>query len=234
MPKLVLLIASLLALYIAVTRIKQMPVAKRRSAYIQLAFIVAAGVAILLAATGKMHWIGALLTGLLVLIRQTLPLLVQFAPHLWGRLSRSAAGQSQVDTSLLRMTLDHDSGKLDGEVLAGTFQRQILSQLDQAQLDELLDYCKANDADSAQLLRTYLEQRFGAAYQSQESYQPSSSGTELTEQEALATLGLKSGATKEEVIAAHRRLMQKLHPDRGGNDYLAARVNAAKDFLLGE
>ena len=55
MPKLVLLIASLLALYIAITRIKQMPVANRRSAYIQLAFIVAAGVAILLAATGKMH-----------------------------------------------------------------------------------------------------------------------------------------------------------------------------------
>ena len=80
MPKLVLLIASLLALYIAITRIKQMPVANRRSAYIQLAFIVAAGVAILLAATGKMHWIGALLTGLLVLVRQTLPLLIQLAP----------------------------------------------------------------------------------------------------------------------------------------------------------
>ncbi len=234
MPKLVLLIASLLALYIAITRIKQMPVANRRSAYIQLAFIVAAGVAILLAATGKMHWIGALLTGLLVLVRQTLPLLIQLAPHLWGRLNRSTAGQSQVDTSLLRMTLDHDSGKLDGEVLAGTFQGRTLSQLDQAQLDQLLDYCQANDADSAQLLRTYLEQRFGAAYQSQDSYQPSSSGTELTEQEALATLGLNSGATKEEVISAHRKLMQKLHPDRGGNDYLAARVNAAKDFLLGE
>ena len=132
------------------------------------------------------------------------------------------------------MTLDHDSGKLDGEVLAGTFQGRTLSQLDQAQLDQLLDYCQANDADSAQLLLTYLEQRFRAAYQSQDRYQPSSSGTELTEQEALATLGLNSGATKEEVIAAHRKLMQKLHPDRGGNDYLAARVNAAKDFLLGE
>ena len=40
-------------------------------------------------------------------------------------------------------------------------------------------------------------------------------------------------AEKEAVIKAHKRLIQKLHPDRGGNDYLAAKVNAARDKLIG-
>lgn len=63
--------------------------------------------------------------------------------------------------------------------------------------------------------------------------QPSSAGAgALSLEEAYQVLGLQTGASKEDVIEAHRKLMQKLHPDRGGNDYLAARLNQAKDALL--
>ncbi len=55
----------------------------------------------------------------------------------------------------------------------------------------------------------------------------------MTRDEALKILGLKPDASKEEILAAHKRMMQKMHPDRGGSDHLASQINQAKDTLLG-
>ncbi|WP_461520919.1 J domain-containing protein [Porticoccus sp.] len=64
------------------------------------------------------------------------------------------------------------------------------------------------------------------------SGQPPSQDRGLTEHEAWQLLGLKPGASREDIIQAHKRLIQKVHPDRGGNDYLASQLNTARDLLL--
>ncbi len=62
---------------------------------------------------------------------------------------------------------------------------------------------------------------------------PGTRGGAMTRQEAYEVLGLAPGASEADIRAAHHRLMRTAHPDTGGSDWLAARVNMARDVLLG-
>ncbi len=62
--------------------------------------------------------------------------------------------------------------------------------------------------------------------------QQSNSNHSMSAAQAREVLGLKADCSKEDIIQAHRRMMQKVHPDRGGSDYLASQINTAKDILL--
>lgn len=150
---------------------------------------------------------------------------------------------SGVRTRFLEMSLDHDSGTLDGRVLDGRHAGLRLSQLDTAALKELLEEYRIADSQSAAVLEAYLDRvraewrdddAGGTAGAREEKRQRASrrSGS-MSRAEALEILGLEEGADAEAVRVAHRRLMQKLHPDRGGSNYLAAKLNEAKDLLLG-
>lgn len=237
MPRLILLLAVLAVLYIMFRRAQAVPPHLRRAEYIKLGLAAAVVAVVGLTLAGKMHWIGAALTGLLVIARQALPTLIRMFPMMASLKANASTGkgqQSTVSSELLRMHLDHDSGKLSGEVLKGEFQNWRLDEMDRGQLDSLMRYCKTNDADSVQLLDSYLQQRFPDADDfGADASASAASSSGMNRKEALAVLGLEESATDTDIIAAHRKLMQKLHPDRGGNDYLAAKINEAKDFLVG-
>lgn len=161
-------------------------------------------------------------------------LLTRFLRH------RSAGGfstpgrqqRTEVRTAFLRAWIDHSTGDVGGAVLAGRFAGRTLESLSDGELLDL-QVEAASDADSARVLDAYLDRRLGAGWRSAERPHPGAAKVEMSRQEALAVLGLAEGATAEDVRAAHRRLIQRVHPDVGGSADLAARINRAKDILLG-
>ena len=148
---------------------------------------------------------------------------------------------STVNTAYLRMSLDHDSGAMDGEVLSGAFAGRALSSLTLDELLSLLREC-ASDEQSTAVLAAYLDRVHpewrddaGAAGANAGAGQggPPPPGGAMTRDEALAILGLDDSADERDIETAYRALMQKMHPDHGGSDYFAAKLNEAKDVLLG-
>ena len=154
----------------------------------------------------------------------------------WGSQRSAAPGQtSNVHTAWLEMELDHESGEMNGTILQGARNGKRLGDLDQNALISFYD--EADDGETRRLLDAYLERRFGADWRPHEEPKdepPPRAATGMTRQEALKVLGLEEGATEDEIRAAHRRLMLQNHPDKGGSDYLASKINEAKDFLLGD
>ena len=139
------------------------------------------------------------------------------------------APADMVETAMLAMRLDPASGTLSGRVLRGHQAGRDLSELTPGELRALLAEAAANDAESVPLIEAWLDR----AHPGWRAAGPATPGSVPDRAEALAILGLAEGATETEIRAAHARLMRAAHPDAGGSDWLAARLNAARDALLG-
>lgn len=143
-----------------------------------------------------------------------------------------SAQRTEVRTAYLQAWIDHGTGDVGGTVLNGQFAGRTLDSLADGDLLGLHAECAA-DPDSHKVLEAYLDRRLGGDWRNAQRPPPSGSRTDMVRDEALAVLGLAEGATAEEIKAAHRRLIQRMHPDVGGSADLAARINRAKDVLLG-
>ncbi len=143
---------------------------------------------------------------------------------------------SQVETRFLHMELDHDSGRMSGQVVAGTFAGRDVSSLAFHDLISLLSECWREDDESARLVEAYLDREYPDWRERAKSEQTNGAGGggTMDRSEALQILGLAEGASDADIKEAHRRLIAGMHPDHGGSDYLAAQINRAKDILLGD
>jgi len=137
-----------------------------------IAVLLAAGL-LTLVLTGRAHWLAAVFAALLPFMRGLLtllghiPLLKRMLAGVDALKSKSepSSGQtSTVQSKYIRMTLNHDSGDINGEILTGQFKGRTLDQLDLEALMQLLRECQ-DDAESVALLQAYLDREHADTWQ---------------------------------------------------------------------
>ncbi|TCS61267.1 DnaJ domain-containing protein [Varunaivibrio sulfuroxidans] len=199
--------------------------------------LVGLTIIIVLAVSGRLLWALAALPAVLIWLMRLFGAFRAVKSFAGGREKKSEEKNSEIETSYLRMQLDHLTGRMHGVVLAGAYRGRALDTLPLEALLKLLGTLRVDDLDSARLLESYLER----AHPDWRDHNEDGYGNdgaartgEMARGEALKVLGLEETASAEEIKAAYRRLMANLHPDHGGSSYLAAQINRAKDVLLGD
>lgn len=158
-----------------------------------------------------------------------------------GASGPSGGARSQVRSEWVEMELDHDSGAMTGRVLRGAHAGSTLESLSFEELLALRAEAEPEDPDGARLIEAYLDRVHGPAWRSrgetargqERRSRARQRDAAMSVEEARRILGVEADAPDNAIRAAHRRMMKLNHPDRGGSDYLAAKINEAKDVLLG-
>ncbi len=146
-----------------------------------------------------------------------------------------ATGQSDtVKTDFLDVRIERETGAISGTITKGIFAGRELSSLRALDVALVWHDCRFVDPPSADLIERYLDRlhptwREDVARGEREMRDGDG---RMQPQQAFEILGLTPPASEDEIRRAHRDLMLKLHPDRGGSTYLSAQVNEAKDVLL--
>ena len=148
----------------------------------------------------------------------------------WGGKSSSGL-KSKVQTGMLSMELDHDSGTMFGTVLSGPSKGKLLAELPDEALRDFHVLCQSASDQSMALLEAWLDRakpEWRKSWGGTTNGKTRAASAAMSRDEALSVLGLNSAASPGEIKSAHKRLMKEFHPDKGGTDYLAAKINAAK------
>lgn len=232
LPRLLLFLIIAVGIWLFINWMARLSPAARSKLLRQILLFGGITLLVIAVLTGRLHWLFALL-GALIPLAQRLIAMSGMLKYLKSAMGPTPGQTSDVTTRFFRMELNHDTGEMKGDVLRGKFRGKSLAELSFEELLELLEHCRAEDAQSTAVLEAYLDRVHGDRWRRQ-SAQSGGSHTEetMTREQAYQVLGLEPEASREQIVAAHRKLMQKLHPDRGGPTYLAAKINQAKDVLL--
>lgn len=234
--RILLALAVVVGIFWCYQKWRRLPTEQKQGFLIKALIYGAFIVCLIAVVTGRAHWLAAVFTGALAFAKIGLHTFFRAMPFLNIMRRGRVFGNPKFKTSFIELNIDLNSGQVFGRIISGPYEGTELAQLSAEQLTELEDHYKDKDKRSYFLIRV-LRQRAGFQYQEasnnkgkQNSFRASTSDPSV--EEALQILGLESEPSKQDIVRAHRALIQKLHPDRGGNDYLASRVNLAKDVLL--
>lgn len=235
MPRIILLLLFLLIMAYAIYRYKRMSPDEKRRALKWFLIVGIGGALVVMVATGRLSWLFAALGALVAVVPRLVRMALSFGPTLMPFLKRYQQNkQSNMQTDFVKLQINMLTGEFQGEVLKGEFAGRKLQQMNEAELKQLLALFEGEDRESAALLAAYLnnvhpEWSHAGTNSDDYAYQSSS---DMPVQEARDILGVEETASSDEINMAHKRLMQKMHPDRGGSDYLAQQINRARDCLL--
>jgi len=236
MIRVLLVLAALAGLIWLATWLNRSSPTQRGQALKLILLYGVVGFLVLMVVTGRVHWLFALLGAAVPWLQRAL--LARQAWRIFKSNRKPAAGnRSKVETSYFLMILDHDTGDLTGEVTRGAFAGRSIDDLSLDELLTLLNECRSADPQSAALLEAYLDRNYSDTWRNQDQSQgapPSSPTGPMSRSEAAEILGVSEDSPPDTITEAHRRLIQRLHSDRGGTDYLASLVNQARDILLEE
>lgn len=202
---------------------------KRKKAIWNIA--IGALVAIMLFAflTGRMHWAGLAFALVLGLAKFLVNNAIRFAPAFFSVARKHNFSTPEFRTPYLNVKLSMgNTVSLEGSVISGPHAGKKLNELSAEEIVELANFYKEKCKRSYYLILVLLQKSGNNQQHRQQGVEDSSS---LSREEAIQILGLADNFNAEDVKLAHRRLMQKLHPDKGGNAWLASRINLAKDVL---
>lgn len=233
--KLLLGLVIIFTLFTLIRKYRNAAPAERRSWAIKIIIAIVVIAIVVGSMTGRVPIVAGILAAGATLARFGLRWGLPMA-KMW--LAKSG-GKATFRSQYLVMSVNVSSGQMTGKVIKGEFAESSLGNLNDSQLQKMLAFFATEDKKSYYLLSAYIRSRGFTQGQTEDHQRGeqshrrmSSNNSELSVDEALEILGLKDTPTKKDIISAHRRLMGKLHPDKGGSDYLAARVNQARDVLL--
>jgi len=205
-----LTIAAILILLLFIRLIRLQPKENRWRYYLYLLIALLVGMAL----TGRLHWFVAA-GGVAIPFIMKLFTFLRWTPFILGLYQRIKLGNSGY--GLFR------SANASPEMVQNLLRR--LASLNEREIRILIEILKKKDPQAASFVEAYFKRQ---PHNRQQSATPKN----ITSKEAYKILGIEVGATREQIIDAHRKLMQKFHPDRGGTPYMAAMINDAKRVLL--
>lgn len=230
-----LLLILALLFYLSVL-FRRLDSAQQKNLIKRFAVFGGVGLILLLVLSGRVNFIFAAFAALLPVVPRLFRFLMGAWPTLMPYFKRYQQNNlSSMQSRFIRLQINIITGELQGEVLTGEYEGQQLQKMTKEMLLSLLEQYKQQDAESAALLIAFLDAHYAGWSGAQANdhadnfRQPE---TKMNRKQACEILGVSESATKQDVIAAHKKLMQKMHPDKGGSVYLAQLINQAKDILL--